>query len=247
MDYSETFSPVVRYDALRVLLATIAQLDFEMIQFDVRTAFLYGKILEKIHMEIPEGFDEIELETVGSKKGGVVCKLNKSLYGLKQAPRCWNIKFTSFLRRFNLKETDADKCIFFGNFEGSDVYLALFVDDGIIAAKSAKTLKSIVKSLSDAFEITLGDCSKFVGLQICRDRVCKTMFIHQSAYTKEIIEKFGMKNSKGISTPADTLRPFSWPSPPLGHSRGTPRHDRRYEEKITPETYHQYTQNVPPT
>lgn len=77
--------------------------------------------------------------------------------------------------------------------------LALFVDDGIIAAKSMLILKSIIKSLSKMFGITFDDCSNFVGLQICRDRINETMFIHQSAYTEQIIEKFGTKNSKEAS------------------------------------------------
>jgi Reverse transcriptase (RNA-dependent DNA polymerase). len=91
-----------------------------------------------------------------------------------------------------LREINADKCIFFGTYEGFKVHLALFVDAGIVAAKSSKVINSIVKALNENFEITLGDCSNFVGMQICRDRVMKTMFIHQSAYAKKVIERFGM-------------------------------------------------------
>ena len=43
IDYTETYSPVVTYDSLRVLLALVAQEDLELVQFDVKTAFLYGK------------------------------------------------------------------------------------------------------------------------------------------------------------------------------------------------------------
>ena len=35
MDFKETFSPVVRYDSVRVLLATVTHEDLEMVQFDV--------------------------------------------------------------------------------------------------------------------------------------------------------------------------------------------------------------------
>ena len=55
MDFEETFSPVVRYDSLRVLLATVTQEDLEMVQFDVCTAFLYGNLQEEVHMKIPMG------------------------------------------------------------------------------------------------------------------------------------------------------------------------------------------------
>lgn len=93
---------------------------------------------------------------VEDNESDCVCKLDKSLYGLKQSPRCWNMKFSSFLRQFNLKETDADKCLFYGCFEGCEIYLALFVNDGIIAAKLTGVLESIVKSLNATFEIILG-------------------------------------------------------------------------------------------
>lgn len=93
--------------------------------------------------------------------------------------------------------------MFLGFFSGYEVYLALFVDDGMIAAKSAEVLSDIVKALSDEFEITLGDCTSFVRMQICRNRFEKSMFMYQSAYTKHVIEKFGMSSAKGVSVPAD--------------------------------------------
>lgn len=49
---------MVRYDSLRVLLAIIAMKNLEVMQFDVQTAFLYGKLEETIFMEVPEGQGE---------------------------------------------------------------------------------------------------------------------------------------------------------------------------------------------
>lgn len=80
-------------------------------------------------MEIPEGLP------VSDEQKHMVCKLNKSLYGLKQSSRCWNHKFINFLKQFNLVESEADKCIFYGTVEGSAIYLALYLDDGLIAAE----------------------------------------------------------------------------------------------------------------
>lgn len=42
IDYKETFSPVVRLDSVRMLLAIVAKDDLEMIHFDVKAAFLHG-------------------------------------------------------------------------------------------------------------------------------------------------------------------------------------------------------------
>ena len=180
IDYNETFSPVVRYDSLRLLLALVAQEDLELGQFDVKTAFLYGNLDEEILMEIPKGFNG----KCVNNNTNVVCSLNKSLYGLKQAPRCWNKKFSSFLKRFEFTETNADKCIYTGCYENEIVYFALFVDDGLIACKSKEVVKQITALLSNEFEITKSDASCFIGLQISRDRARKSLFIHQSAYVK---------------------------------------------------------------
>ncbi|GBP89220.1 Copia protein [Eumeta japonica] len=78
IDYTETFSPTVRYDSVRILLSEACQYDLKIVQFDVKTAFLYGDIKENIYMNPPEGIES---------PPNFVCKLNRSLYGLKQAPR----------------------------------------------------------------------------------------------------------------------------------------------------------------
>ncbi|KRZ66219.1 Retrovirus-related Pol polyprotein from transposon TNT 1-94 [Trichinella sp. T8] len=58
IDYFETFAPVVRYESVRTLLAIAADEDLEILQFDVKTAFLHGKIDELIFMEQPPCFND---------------------------------------------------------------------------------------------------------------------------------------------------------------------------------------------
>lgn len=74
IDFKETFSPVIRYDSLRVLLAIIAAKNLEVMQFDVQTAFLYGELEETIFMAIPEGLKMKE------DPRNVACKLERSLW-----------------------------------------------------------------------------------------------------------------------------------------------------------------------
>ena len=90
VDYFETYAPVVKFTSIRLLLATVAELDLELHQMDVVTAFLNGDVDEDIYMEQPEG-------CVDSSHPDYVCKLNKSLYDLKQSPRQWYAKTDSFL------------------------------------------------------------------------------------------------------------------------------------------------------
>ena len=49
IDFKETFSPVVRYTSIQTLLAIANQLDLELQQMDVSTAFRNDKIKEDIY------------------------------------------------------------------------------------------------------------------------------------------------------------------------------------------------------
>ena len=90
IDYNEIFSPGVKHSSIRILLALIAQFDLELIQLDVKTAFLHGDLEEEIYMLQPVGFRVVEQQHL-------VCRLKKSLYGLKQSPRQWYKKFDHFM------------------------------------------------------------------------------------------------------------------------------------------------------
>ena len=62
IDYNEVFSPVVKHSSIRILLALVAQFDLELVQLDVKTAFLHGDLEEEIYMSQPEGFNVVGKE-----------------------------------------------------------------------------------------------------------------------------------------------------------------------------------------
>ena len=53
IDYNGVFSPVVKHSSIRILLALVAHLDLELVQLDVKTAFLHGDLEEEIYMTQP--------------------------------------------------------------------------------------------------------------------------------------------------------------------------------------------------
>jgi hypothetical protein len=56
IDYDDIFSPVVRYELVRLIVALAALQHWHMSSIDVKTAFLYGELDEELFMEQPEGF-----------------------------------------------------------------------------------------------------------------------------------------------------------------------------------------------
>ena len=82
MDYDKTFSPVVKFQAIQVVLALAVQHDLLLHQMDV-------VIEETIYMQQPDGY-------IQHGKQHLICKLNESLYALKQSPKCY--VFTEFMK-----------------------------------------------------------------------------------------------------------------------------------------------------
>ncbi|GKC01654.1 putative ribonuclease H-like domain-containing protein, partial [Tanacetum coccineum] len=80
IDYNEAFAPVARIEAIRLFLDYASFKDFVVYQMDVKSAFLYVKIKEKVYVCQPPGFEDPDFHDR-------VYKVEKALYGLHQAPR----------------------------------------------------------------------------------------------------------------------------------------------------------------
>jgi len=193
VDYNEVFSPVVRMDSIRLLFSVCAQYEMHFKQFDITTAFLNGDIEEELYLDPPEGLTVPE---------GSTCRLRRSLYGLKQAPRCWNTKFSEMLRTFKMRQTASDPCVYVSKGD-ERLYLALYVDDGLIFAENTSSINKLLEYLTLHFKVKSVESHCFVGVEIVRDMEGKSIFLHQSGYIKRILEKFNMAHSNGAPTPLE--------------------------------------------
>lgn len=190
-DYTETFSPVAKFESLRVALSLAAMERMELLQFDVTTAFLYADLNEEIFMKQPRGFED------GSQR---VCKLRKSLYGLKQAPRKWNEKFTNFLKKFSLVSSEADPCIFHN--KNLSIIILVYVDDGIVIHRDSHQVRELLEAMKNEFKITVGPVDRYLGIEI-EQLNDGSIFITQSGYARKLLQRFGMEEAKPVKTPLD--------------------------------------------
>lgn len=99
VDFDETFSPVTRFETVRVHLSLGAKLNLTIYQFDVKYAFLNGELEEEFYMTQLEGF-------VVSGQESKVYRLKKALYRLKQAPRAWYKRIDSYFLKIDFVKNE---------------------------------------------------------------------------------------------------------------------------------------------
>jgi hypothetical protein len=159
-------------------------------------------------MEQPQGFND---------NSGNVCRLIKSLYGLKQSPRCWNSKIDQFLLNNGWTVSQADPCLYVRS--KPRMFLALYVDDGLLFYGEANACSAFELQLTRRFESTFGPADVFLGIEI--DRLHDGSFrLHQTGYANRIIERFNLQDAKPVNSPCvsedisvDSLKPVEINTP----------------------------------
>jgi hypothetical protein len=107
------------------MLAVAENGKMKLMQFDIKTTFLYGELKKDLYMEIPKG---MHIKNSEQK----VFRLKKGIYGLKQAARDWNATFSNFLESLGMKRSIADACVFLGHNNSSNKIILPYADDGLI-------------------------------------------------------------------------------------------------------------------
>ena len=194
INYDETFAPVSKHSTLRTLLAVAAHQDMHILQMDIKTAFLNGDIDEEIYIKQPEG-KEME-------GAGLSCRLHKAIYGLKQAPRKWFEKLNGFLISLGFKASHSDPTCYIGRKGGSLIYLLTYVDDLLLFGTDLQALHSIRDSILGEFTSSFEEApTRFLGIEIHRDREAGTIKINQRRMVLDLAVKYGQDQARPTHTP----------------------------------------------
>ena len=97
----------------------------------MKNAFIYAPLVEVVYMYAHE-----EMRA----PPGMVCLLLRSLYGLKQAPRNWNGHLHDFIMELGFRQTLQDACLYASSVLRCVVFLAVFVDDILVASTSDRAI-----------------------------------------------------------------------------------------------------------
>ena len=87
----------------------------------------------------------------------------------------------------------------------NDIYLAIYVDDLLIASSDIQLLENDKAAFATKFAMhDMGEASFILGMKITRDRATHKLCINQDKNIPDILIKYGMNDCKNISTSGAT-------------------------------------------
>ena len=161
VDYEHTYSPVVSWSTVRIMLIISVLNNLKTRQVDYVQAFPQASLSEgeNVFMEIPRGYNY-----EGATSDDYVLKLRKNLYGLKQAAYNWHELLKAGLLKLGFKQSEHEPCLFLKK----DITCLLYVDDTLFFSKSDDIIDSHINSLKTlGFDLTdEGDVENFLGVKV---------------------------------------------------------------------------------
>lgn len=190
LDYTETFAPVAKFASFRFLLATAVLQNLSVIQLDIPTAYLNGKLSDedsqRLFLELPDG---------------TLVRLQRALYGLKQSARVWYKEIDGFFESEGFTCSALDHGVYYNS--NKRVWVLLYVDDLLVFGEKDSTAgNALIESLVKTFNAkVMGPIKTFLGIQIEQNN--DATIINQQQYIKAALRRFGMEDSRPVSTPMD--------------------------------------------
>jgi hypothetical protein len=174
--YDETYSPTVRAESIRLFHVYAVEMGFDIRQYDVPQAFLQSPIDHVIFVNPPRKFTEYP---------GQILKLRLALYGAKQSSALFYKLLHTFLITLGFQPSTMDVCF----YRRSDALIIVHVDDMRCAALP-DVLHTIHQALYERFQITTGDGSRFLGMDMTHDSKEGMLTMGMCTYIEATLERF---------------------------------------------------------
>jgi hypothetical protein len=132
-----------------------------------------------------------------------VYKLSKALYRIKQASRAWYARLKTFLLEHGYVMEIVDKTLSTLKHGTDSLLVQIYVDDIIFGGSSHILVLGFQEMMEKEFQMSMmGKLTFFLGIQV--KKMKQGTFVHQTKYTKDLMNKFNMAKLKPMSIPMST-------------------------------------------
>jgi hypothetical protein len=167
IDYWSTYSPVVSWSTVRLMIVFALLNDWHMESIDFILAYPQAPVKTDIYMRpprVPPDFIIPDLPTLSDRLTQAY-KLIKNLYGLKDAGKTWADYLKKGLLKRGWKASEIDSCLFTKN----GIVLVLYVDDAILLSPHKSLIDSEIKSLQQDYDLTDdGELQDYLGTRFTK-------------------------------------------------------------------------------
>ena len=126
-DYDETFAPVAKYTSIRTLLVLV----------DARSKSIKWMWTPRSYTgTLTKWYISNNRKALAFQRRRIGTLLNKALYDLKQSPRACFLKIAPTFVEFDFEQWESNPCFVYANDKDEKTYVALYVDDFIIASEN---------------------------------------------------------------------------------------------------------------
>lgn len=130
-------------------------------------------------------------------------RLKKALYSLKQAPRAWNARIDEHFLDNGFMKCPYEHALLKTDASANMLLVCLYVDDLIFTGNNEAMFDQFKKSMIMEFQMTdIGLIAHFLGIEVVQNE--DGIFICQSSYAKQILEKFHIEACNPVNTPVDS-------------------------------------------
>src|ERR1700691_1537964 len=172
----------MRFETLRTLLAFATVNNLKLRQFDVKGAYLHGRLDKIIYMKQAPSYNN---------NSGRVCLLIRSLYGLKQAGNIWNRELNRVLHEIGFLQLKSDYCCYIKQQGGNYSILLVWVDDFVSLSTTDALNDDAERDLKLHFEIkALGQPNLLLGTKVSIQS--NHISLSQSHYIDALLPKYGL-------------------------------------------------------
>lgn len=177
---------------------------------DVRTAFLHAPIPDDrvVFVRPPK-----VLIDLGLRDENEMWRLNRALYGLRESPRYWGLERDLLLRdlrfskngeNYSILQSEVDPCLWHIKSDKSPeckAVLTTYVDDLLVIGEF-EIIQEVIKAIRSLWKTTEPEyllpnehgVMRFLGIEI--ERTPGYMFIHQTRYIHDLLQRFDFSKCK---------------------------------------------------
>lgn len=212
-DKSDTSSPTLDHNTLLMFLSVLMREEsMEFATTDFPGAYLATDIDEEIYMNISASKVAILLQDEEFQflkpfvrsDGTVLTQIQRGIYGLKQAGKLWHDKLVVLLKEFGLEQLEGFPCIFKLKTKEGIMFVAVYVDDMMIACNNKLMREKLMNFLKRDFpdiELNTDLKQSFLGSAIEFNYTNKTIKYDNLQYIQELCEKYSI--TEGSQYPYD--------------------------------------------